>query len=147
MRLWHQALIPFLDRQRLLSQHRECAALRGAGWGRKHATVDYAFTYSPAHLFCYHQLVMDEMEKRGYNVSAEWRNPDYRGKTLGIQDNWCDKKEIKTIEHAQEIDPYLSIYSYHDTEYLQTCINLLYQKKAEIDWENVCAATGLEPEV
>lgn len=47
MRLWHEKLIPYLDRQRLLGQHRECAALRGKGWGKKHATVDYAFTHDP----------------------------------------------------------------------------------------------------
>lgn len=41
MRLWHEALLPKLPRQQLLGQHREVAALRGAGWGKKHATVDY----------------------------------------------------------------------------------------------------------
>ena len=45
MRLWHQSLISLLPRQQLLGQHRECCALRGKGWGRKHATVDYVFTY------------------------------------------------------------------------------------------------------
>ena len=41
MRLWHQALISKLPRQQLLVQHRECCALRGKGWQRKHATVNY----------------------------------------------------------------------------------------------------------
>lgn len=66
MRLWHQSLIPLLPRQQLLGQHRECCALRGKGWGRKHATVDYVFTYRPDYLVVYHHLVMDEMERRGY---------------------------------------------------------------------------------
>ena len=44
MRLWHQALIPKLPRPQLLGQHRECCALRGNGWGKKHATVDYVFS-------------------------------------------------------------------------------------------------------
>ncbi len=35
MRLWHEALIPALPRQQLLGQHREAAALRGLGWGKK----------------------------------------------------------------------------------------------------------------
>lgn len=47
MRLWHEYLIPQLPRQQLLGQHRELAALRGNGWGRKHATVDYVFDHSP----------------------------------------------------------------------------------------------------
>ena len=46
MRLWHEALISQLPRPQLLGQHRECCALRGNGWGRKHATVDYVFTHS-----------------------------------------------------------------------------------------------------
>ena len=40
MRLWHEALISQLPRPQLLGQHRECCALRGNGWGRKHATVE-----------------------------------------------------------------------------------------------------------
>jgi len=66
MRLWHQTLIPLLPRAQLLGQHRECAALRGAGWGRPHATVNYVFTHSPDKLYLYHVLIMEEMEKRGY---------------------------------------------------------------------------------
>ena len=55
MRLWHEKLISKLPRQQLLGQHRECCALRGNGWGKKHATVDYVFHYSPYKLFQYHQ--------------------------------------------------------------------------------------------
>ncbi len=40
MRLWHYQLIPHLPCQQLLGQHRECCALRGKGWGKKHATVN-----------------------------------------------------------------------------------------------------------
>ena len=65
MRLWHEEIIPLLPKNQLLGQHRECCALRGNGWGKKHKTVDYVFLYSPYHLFIYHSLVMDEMEKRG----------------------------------------------------------------------------------
>ena len=39
------------------------------------------FHYSPYRLFQYHQLVMDEMEKRGYSPAPEWKNPMYRGKS------------------------------------------------------------------
>ena len=59
MRLWHQTLIPLLPRAQLLGQHRECAALRGAGWGRPHATVNYVFTHSPYKLYLYHALIME----------------------------------------------------------------------------------------
>ena len=72
MRLWHEALISQLPRPQLLGQHRECCALRGNGWGRKHATVDYVFTHSPYRLYAYHCLIMEEMARRGYKVSPEW---------------------------------------------------------------------------
>jgi len=82
MRLWHQTLIPLLPRAQLLGQHRECAALRGAGWGRPHATVNYVFTHSPDKLYLYHALIMEEMEKRGYKPDPLWKDPLYRGKAV-----------------------------------------------------------------
>jgi len=36
MRLWHEEIIPLLPKNQLLGQHRECCALRGNGWGKKH---------------------------------------------------------------------------------------------------------------
>ena len=76
MRLWHQDLIPKLPRPQLLGQHRECCALRGNGWGKKHATVNYVFDYSPYRLYAYHRLIMKEMTARGYKVSPEWWEAD-----------------------------------------------------------------------
>ena len=58
----------------------EVAALRGAGWGKKHATVDYVFAHSPYKLYQYHLLVMAEMQRRGYRPAAAWLEPTYRGK-------------------------------------------------------------------
>lgn len=87
MRLWHQDIIELLPRQQLLGQHRECCALRGNGWGRKHETVDYVFRYSPYRLFAYHQLVMEEMMERGYRVSKEWLIAEYRGMKCPRYDN------------------------------------------------------------
>ena len=51
MRLWHQDMINKLPRQQLLGQHRDCCALRGNGWGRQYATVNYVFRYSPYLLY------------------------------------------------------------------------------------------------
>ena len=90
MRLWHQDLISKLPRQQLLGQHRECCALRGAGWGRNHSVVNYVFTHIPERLVAYHYLVMDEMKNRGYNPDKIWNDPNYRGKNIGTQKDWCD---------------------------------------------------------
>ena len=130
MRLWHQSLIPHLPRQQLLGQHRECAALRGAGWGRKHATVDYVFKYEPERLIAYHVLVMDEMRKRGYNPDPIWYNCHWRGKTLQEQDDWCLYSECQRIwENALEG---CMIYPEHNKEYLQECLDNLKGKGIDL---------------
>lgn len=134
MRLWHQKLIPYLDRQRLLGQHRECCALRGKGWGKKHVTVDYVFTHSPELLVAYHWLVMDEMKRRGYKPDDSWYNCDYRGSTLGIDKGLCMFHTVAGFASAANRCG-LMIYYEHNDAYLRECINLLKEKQAPIDWE------------
>ncbi|BAL61621.1 TIGR02328 family protein [Melissococcus plutonius] len=116
MRLWHEALIPLLPRQQLLGQHREIAALRGKGWGKKHKTVNYVFSYSPFKLFQYHLLVMYEMQKRGYHPNSLWFNPLYRGKHLSSY-NFLIYEPITS-----------PIYPEHDEQYLIECLINLAEK-------------------
>ena len=120
MRLWHEKIIHLLPKNQLLGQHRECCTLRGNGWKKKHKTVDYVFSYSPYLLFRYHLLVMDEMEKRGYNVSGEWKDKNYRGK---IAEKYIDLEE-EIIEDT--------IYKEHNIEYLDECIENLRNKGIEL---------------
>lgn len=122
MRLWHQALIPELPRAQLLGQHRECCALRGNGWGKKHATVNYVFTYSPIRLYEYHILIMNEMKQRGYNVDPLWKDPHYRGKS-------CAPYSSSEIEQEKTSRP---IYPEHNEDYLWACIENLKEKGIEI---------------
>lgn len=119
MRLWHYHLIPHLPRQQLLGQHRECCALRGNGWGKKHATVNYVFEHHPYILWNYHVRVMDEMKYRGYNVDEQWGDPCYRGKS-------CERYYI---------DVFLEKYDYpeHNDEYLKECLANLAGKGIIID--------------
>lgn len=121
MRLWHEQMIPLLPKNQLLGQHRECCALRGNGWKKKHKTVDYVFSYSPYELFFYHSLVMDEMEKRGYQVSIEWRDKNYRGKIA---------EKYRNLEEKMIDSP---IYKEHNQEYLQECIENLREKGIELE--------------
>ena len=130
MRLWHEELIPYLPRQQLLGQHRECCALRGKGWGRKHATVDYVFTHNPALLVAYHYKVMDEMKRRGYNPDKIWLCCDYRGKELGYTQpmEFCDGVMLNLCMNLNE-----TIYPEHNEEYLEECLDNLKSKGIEID--------------
>ena len=116
MRLWHEQIIHLLPKNQLLGQHRECCALRGNGWNKKHKTVDYVFTYSPYNLFIYHSKIMDEMEKRDYTVSKEWRDKNYRG------------QKAESYSNLEETNIFTPIYKEHNTEYLLECIENLATK-------------------
>ena len=135
MRLWHQKLIPHLPRQQLLGQHRECCALRGAGWGRKHSVVNYVFEHEPECLVAYHNLVMDEMERRGYHPDSTWRCANWRGKTLQEYTNWCN--EGWAYEYYLCGTRGALIYSEHNDDYLQECLDNLAGKGIIIDKEKL----------
>jgi uncharacterized protein (TIGR02328 family) len=127
MRLWHESLILVLPRQQLLGQHRECCALRGNGWGKRHATVNYVFKHSYKRLYYYHYLVMQEMSKRGYSVSEEWLDPNYRGKICKrIEKNL--KINLKWIESKNN-----NVYPEHNELYLQECVDNLKGKGININ--------------
>lgn len=117
MRLWHQGLLQALPRQQLLGQHRECCALRGKGWGKKHSVVDYVFTHPISMLEDYHQAVMQEMESRGYEVDYLWTFRGYRGKSFGKQ---VLKERIPKHEGI--------VYPEHDDDYLKECLDNLDAK-------------------
>ena len=121
MRLWHEQIIHLLPKNQLLGQHRECCALRGKGWNKKHKTVDYVFTYSPYNLFIYHSRIMDEMEKRGYIVSKEWRDKNYRG------------QKAESYSNLEETSISTPIYKEHNNEYLLECIENLAGKGIKLD--------------
>ena len=123
MRLWHQDLIPKLPRQQLLGQHRECCALRGNGWGKKHATVNYVFSYPYEKLVSYHKLIMQEMTVRGYKPNTLWLDPSYRGK------NCLPKESLK----EESFFYFKTIYREHDDAYLKSCIENLKSKGVVIE--------------
>lgn len=116
MRLWHESLITKLPRAQLLGQHRECCALRGNGWAKSHATVNYVFNYSPYKLYQYHMLIIVEMENRGYRSDLAWQNPCYRGKS-------CE-----AYQELKELALDKPIYPEHDVSYLNECLENLKEK-------------------
>lgn len=123
MRLWHEALIPYLPRQQLLGQHRECCALRGNGWGKPHATVNYVFKHPRIMLVVYHTRVMHEMERRGYTPEYSWWDLGYRGKQCepdSVQ-YVCDMMDYCTVYPVP-------IYPEHDDDYLRECLDNLRNK-------------------
>ncbi|MGI5839188.1 MAG: TIGR02328 family protein [bacterium] len=122
MRLWHQDLLPLLPRQQLLGQHREICALRGRGWGRKHATVDYVFRYSPERLYRFHRLVLAEMVRRGYRPDPAWAEPCYRGRN-------CPPYERMPVGGTFGTG---LVYPEHDAAYREKCLENLRKKGVEL---------------
>ena len=131
MRLWHQQLLPYLPRQQLLGQHRECCALRGKSWGKKHSVVDYVFTHDPAYLVAYHCLVMAEMRRRGYNPDPIWNRFNYRGKALGEEALWCNATIVWDLIELTSFKNYI-IYPEHNDEYLVECLENLRSKGIDL---------------
>lgn len=125
MRLWHTQLIPVLPVQQLLGQHRECCALRGLGWGRPHATVNYVFECHPAQLVAYHLLILDEMRRRGYSPDWLWRDPNYRGKLC--PSGWPAALLQRPLCRGRGPYP-----QHHTPEYLEECVANLKSKGIHI---------------
>lgn len=132
MRLWHESLLPYLPRQQLLGQHRECCALRGKGWGKPHSTVNYVFKHIFEKLVAYHFKVIDEMQKRGYDVNELWKDGKYRGKHLGYISDDIDCVKIQNI-YMKSLVYQESIYPEHNDKYLQECLENLKSKGINIE--------------
>lgn len=120
MRLWHEDLLSFLPRAQLLGQHRECCALRGLSWGKKHAVVDYVFSHPPEYLIVYHLRVMMEMARRGYRAEPKWASPPYRGRR-------CSPWNINAARIAA-LAGRRPVYPEHDRQYLEECLDNLRKK-------------------
>lgn len=129
MRLWHEALIPHLPRHQLLGQHRECCALRGNGWGKPHATVNYVFDHPRMWLAAYHRKVILEMVKRGYKPDLKWLSLFYRGSNC--PGDWAVPSE-DYLCLFEKLDRAL-VYPEHNDEYLKECLDNLARKGIHLE--------------
>lgn len=125
MRLWHEKLIPLLPRAQLLGQHRECCALRGLSWGKKHAVVDYVFSHPREDLAEYHRRVIAELDRRGYRVETAWRDPAYRGRRCPP----CPADPLRLAAARCRA----MVYREHDGLYLANCLENLRGKGIELN--------------
>jgi len=82
MRLWHKDLIPYLPRQQLLGQWRECCLIAkqiDEKGSPNHVLVNKVTEYPRDHFNTYCYFVWDEMIRRGYRPSLSamkkvWHN-------------------------------------------------------------------------
>ena len=113
MRLWHKDLIPYLPRQQLLGQWRECCCIaknitiKGTP---NHILVNKVMSYPFEHLYYYTLLVRNEMVSRGYK--CKWNN--------------FDKYNLPTDDTDMNIK---DIYSdWHNDRYFWQCFYNLQEK-------------------
>jgi len=128
MRLWHEALLPYLPRQQLLGQHREVCALRGRGWGRNHSVVNYVFEHPKEWLWAYHMRVMSEMLNRGYHPDMKWADMRYQGESLPLRDIVDGAEEVDMAGMTEKLESGDYIYPEHDDAYLEECLKNLEGK-------------------
>ena len=111
MRLWHYELLKFLPNQMLVSQWRECIAIKRQ-WEKgtlKHRLVSYVMNYDKRYLVKYTGLVYNEMKKR--NIKCR------------------DTYFVEMIRFCGFEEYYISgNYSEHNDRYLKQCYYNLQEK-------------------
>ena len=126
MRLWHRLLIPYLPRQQLVAQWRECCLIARniAEEGTpNHLLVNKVVNYPDEEFNSYAKLVIDEMIRRKYHVIPYrfWR--------------WRENLELSK-------DP-LIFRCWHNERYLTQCYYNLQEKHdcggiPDDEWQYLC---------
>lgn len=116
MRLWHYRLIPYLPNKMLVSQWRECIAIKRQ-WGKgtlKHPLVSYVKNYSKEYYIEYVWMIQKEMADRNIRFKSKYYNEIY---------NFCDED----IDYdSRELKSYT--YPEHNNRYLKQCYFNLQEK-------------------
>lgn len=130
MRLWHYKLIPVLPKEMLVSQWRECIAIKRQ-WEKgtlKHRLVSYVKDYNKTTFAIYVINVTDEMTNRGIK---------YNTKLFMELMNFCELE-------FRSLYPCIVFYSYpeHNNRYLEQCYYNLQEKYdrgiiTQEEWEKI----------
>lgn len=118
MRLWHYALIPVLDNKHLVSQWRECLAIKRQ-WEKgtlKHRLVSYVKDYDKKYFLSYVADIVMEMGRRKIN---------YQSRFCEEIENFCKDCKIKDYINYPE----------HSDRYLKQCYYNLQEKYDRRDYK------------
>lgn len=123
MRLWHYELIPVLPKQMLVSQWRECIAIKRQ-WEKgtlKHRLVSYVMDYDKAYLAQYTMKVYNEM----------------RARNIKCNDTYIEEMAIFSNWHYSAVQ-----YPEHNERYLKQCLYNLEEKTdrgiiSKEEWNNI----------
>ena len=112
MRLWHKDLIPYLPRQQLLGQWRECCLIAKQITEKgtpNHVLVNRVMEYIPDGFATYAMIVWANMAKHGYK--ADW------------------KRFEKWMKYNKIVIPKESLFAgWHNDRYLRQCLANLQEK-------------------
>lgn len=131
MRLWHKSMIPYLPKQQLLGQWRECcliASLLAKDHTPNHILVNPILDYPPDDFEIFCAMVYQEMIKKGFKVSddvSKRLEMDLRAWRLYLDSEvpWnCFNKDFP-IETDEQI-----FKNWHDKRYLKQCYYNLEEK-------------------
>lgn len=133
MRLWHYKLIPVLPNAMLVSQWRECIAIKRQ-WEKgtlRHRLVSYVMNYDGEHFIRYVLRVADEMKKRNIKCQEIYIDEIF---------NFCWKGKI--------IQDWLN-YKEHNDRYLKQCYYNLQEKAdrgiiTKEEWQKIEDLIGKE---
>ena len=126
MRLWHYELIPYLPRQQLLGQWRECVLI-AKNIAEKdtpnHVLVNRVMDYPMDHFQTYCYYVWDEMIKRKYRTSSS-----------AMQKIWPGMFHYINYGHVFK--------GWHNDRYLKQCLANLQEKAdcgaiPEEEWKRI----------
>ena len=129
MRLWHYELIPVLPKKMLISQWRECIAIKRQ-WEKgtlKHRLVSYVMDYNKAYFMKYVLRISDELN---------YRNIKHNSKFLYEISDFCDDQLDLDVMFG-ELE-----YPQHNDRYLKQCLYNLQEKAdrgiiSKEEWEEI----------
>ena len=116
IRLWHKDLIPYLPKNQLLGQWRECCCIArniAVNGTPNHMLVNKILNYPFRHFYSYAGLICDELIERGYKY--DWTKFT----------NWFDKINCMECHYIDESEIFKD---WHNNLYLKICIYNLYEK-------------------
>ena len=131
MRLWHYDLLDVLPKQQLCSQLRECVAIAKDIYKKgttNHILINPIMDYDLNHFRLYCNLVIKEMEKRGYNVSDKTKEKlnkyiNYYKEMIIMQTT-----RIFILDNGYN-DGYRELFDdWHTNRYLKQCLYNLEEK-------------------
>lgn len=118
MRLWHKDLIPYLPKQQLIGQWRECCCIArniAVNGIPNHLLVNKVMDYPKWHFMRYSIDVCRELERRGYKID---RKRFFR---------WFDQWQDDTVK-THDIDHDELFVGWHNDRYLLQCLYNLQEK-------------------